>query len=128
MSTRDNTSNDRLRAFALENPKHPKADNALYFAGVGRMGLQDWAGAAKTLEQLLAHQPLELVVRLVVVDLRCPGPFPDARGRDAASAVAIRRHETGLRAAAQRRHRPLVADVDFVRRIQPPGALPMPLG
>ncbi len=46
-----------LEQFAKLHPKHPRADNALYFAGVGRIGLQDYAGAAKVLEDLLSAYP-----------------------------------------------------------------------
>ncbi len=47
----------RLRAFADENRKHPKADNALYFAGLGLMGLKDFEPAAQIFEQLLFRYP-----------------------------------------------------------------------
>ena len=36
----------RLRAFADQNPRHPRADNALYFAGLGLIGLKDYEGAS----------------------------------------------------------------------------------
>jgi TolA-binding protein len=47
----------KLEQFAEANRKHPKADNALYFAGIGRMGLQDYAGAAQLFESLLQKYP-----------------------------------------------------------------------
>jgi tol-pal system protein YbgF len=48
---------DKLQRFALENPRHPKADNALYFSGIGQMGLDAHAQAARTFEQLLSTYP-----------------------------------------------------------------------
>ncbi|WP_374262101.1 tol-pal system YbgF family protein [Corallococcus sp. RDP092CA] len=48
---------ETLTRFAAENPRHPRADNALYFSGLGQMGLQDPAGAAKTFERLIKTYP-----------------------------------------------------------------------
>jgi TolA-binding protein len=48
---------DQLTRFADANPRHPRADNALYFAGLGQMGLQDAASAAKTFERLIKTYP-----------------------------------------------------------------------
>ena len=47
----------RLLEFAQQNPHHSRADNALYFGGLGQMGLKDYAAASKTFEQLLSHYP-----------------------------------------------------------------------
>jgi TolA-binding protein len=47
----------RLVVFARENPRHPKADNALYFAGLGRIGLDEHAAAAQLFEQLVDTYP-----------------------------------------------------------------------
>lgn len=47
----------RLLDFAQTNPRHARADNALYFGGLGQMGLKDYAAASKTFEQLLGHYP-----------------------------------------------------------------------
>ena len=47
----------RLQAFADQNPRHPRADNALYFAGLGRVGLNDNEGAALTFERLIETYP-----------------------------------------------------------------------
>ncbi len=47
----------RLIAFAQDNPRHPKADNALYFAGLGQIGLADHASAAALFEQLVEIYP-----------------------------------------------------------------------
>ncbi|HME91236.1 MAG TPA: hypothetical protein VKE49_07420, partial [Myxococcaceae bacterium] len=41
----------RLQKFAAENPRHPKADNALYLSGVGQMGQGEYERAASTFEQ-----------------------------------------------------------------------------
>ncbi|MBN8467131.1 tetratricopeptide repeat protein [Corallococcus exiguus] len=48
---------ETLTRFAAENPRHPRADNALYFSGLGQMGLKDAAGAAKTFEKLIKNYP-----------------------------------------------------------------------
>ncbi|WP_420715272.1 tetratricopeptide repeat protein [Corallococcus sp. BB11-1] len=48
---------DQLTRFAETNPRHPRADNALYFTGLGQMGLQDPASAAKTFERLIKTYP-----------------------------------------------------------------------
>ncbi|NOK23004.1 tetratricopeptide repeat protein [Corallococcus carmarthensis] len=48
---------ETLTRFASENPRHPRADNALYFSGLGQMGLQDPTGAAKTFERLIKTYP-----------------------------------------------------------------------
>lgn len=65
----------RLAQFAQENPRHARADNALYFSGLGQMGLKDHAAAAKTFEQLIAHYPagdavLDGMLRLAECRLR----------------------------------------------------------
>lgn len=48
---------ERLLSFAQENPRHPRADNALYFGGLGQMGLKDYATAAKSFERLIESYP-----------------------------------------------------------------------
>ncbi|HEY8206651.1 MAG TPA: tetratricopeptide repeat protein [Myxococcaceae bacterium] len=48
---------DRLKQFANDHPRHPKADNALYFASVGLIGMGDLEGAAATLEAMLREYP-----------------------------------------------------------------------
>lgn len=47
----------KLQAFAEQNPRHPRADNALYFAGLGRVGLSDHEGAALAFERLIETYP-----------------------------------------------------------------------
>ncbi|WP_163865593.1 tetratricopeptide repeat protein [Myxococcus eversor] len=47
----------RLRRFSEENPRHPRADNALYFSGLGQMGLNEFKDAARTFERLIATYP-----------------------------------------------------------------------
>ncbi|KFA93643.1 hypothetical protein Q664_07710 [Archangium violaceum Cb vi76] len=47
----------RLQSFAEQNPRHPRADNALYFSGLGQMGLKDHASAAKSFERLISSYP-----------------------------------------------------------------------
>lgn len=48
---------ERLRRFAEENARHPRADNALYFSGLGQMGLNDFKDAAQTFERLIDTYP-----------------------------------------------------------------------
>jgi tol-pal system protein YbgF len=47
----------RLQKFAAENPRHPKADNALYYSGVGLMAESDFDGAANAFEKVLSAYP-----------------------------------------------------------------------
>jgi tol-pal system protein YbgF len=53
----------RLQRFASEYPKSPKADDALYFSGIGLMGLGDYETAAASFEQVLANYPAGNVVQ-----------------------------------------------------------------
>jgi TolA-binding protein len=46
-----------LQAFADANPRHSRADNALYFAGLGLVGLKDHAGGALVFERLIETYP-----------------------------------------------------------------------
>ncbi|HVE87675.1 MAG TPA: tetratricopeptide repeat protein [Myxococcales bacterium] len=48
---------EKLKQFSRDHPRHPKADNALYFAAVGLQGLGDLDGAAATLEAMLREYP-----------------------------------------------------------------------
>ena len=48
---------DKLDTFADAHPKHPSADNALYFAGLARMGLEDFEGAAQRFERVEREYP-----------------------------------------------------------------------
>jgi len=47
----------RLQRFSLDYPRHAKADNALYFSGIGLMGEESWSEAAKTFLQVLSQYP-----------------------------------------------------------------------
>jgi tol-pal system protein YbgF len=53
----------RLQRFASEYPKHRKADDALYFSGIGLMGLGDYEAAGASFEQVLANYPAGNVVQ-----------------------------------------------------------------
>lgn len=46
-----------LQKFAAESPRHPRADNAIYFSGLGLMGLNDFDGAAKAFEDVITRYP-----------------------------------------------------------------------
>jgi tol-pal system protein YbgF len=48
---------EQLQRFAQSAPKHSKADNAIYFSGVGLMGLNDYEDAARAFEEVLARYP-----------------------------------------------------------------------
>lgn len=47
----------KLQSFAEQNPRHPRADNALYFAGLGMIGMNDHEGAAQVFERLISTYP-----------------------------------------------------------------------
>lgn len=47
----------QLQKFAQDAPKHSKADNALYFSGVGLMGLNAYEDAARAFEEVQARYP-----------------------------------------------------------------------
>ncbi|WNG31845.1 tetratricopeptide repeat protein [Cystobacter fuscus] len=64
-----------LLGFAEKNPRHARADNALYFSGLGQMGLKDYASAAGTFERLITRYPagdavLDGMLRLAECRLR----------------------------------------------------------
>ncbi len=65
----------RLLRFAEENPRHSRADNALYFSGLGQMGLKDHKSAVHSFEQLIEKYPagdavLDGMLRLAECRLR----------------------------------------------------------
>jgi TolA-binding protein len=73
----------RLQAFAEANPRHSRADNALYFSGLGMIGMNDHAGAASLFERLIETYPagdavLDGMLRLAECRLKLNQP-EDAR-------------------------------------------------
>jgi tol-pal system protein YbgF len=46
-----------LLQFVGDWPRHPRADNALYFIGIAQMAEQDFAGAARQFERVLVAYP-----------------------------------------------------------------------
>lgn len=60
---------DLLQRFAAEQPKHAKADNALYFAGMGLMGLEDFEDAARTFEDVASRYPAGDIVSDAILKL-----------------------------------------------------------
>ncbi|MFT3835452.1 MAG: tol-pal system protein YbgF [Myxococcaceae bacterium] len=48
---------EQLQRFAADQPKHPKADNAIYWTGLGMMGMNDLEGASKAFEVVLQKYP-----------------------------------------------------------------------
>jgi len=47
----------QLQQFATDWPRHPNADNALYFAGLAQMSLENWEAAARLFESVGARYP-----------------------------------------------------------------------
>ncbi|WP_422723908.1 tetratricopeptide repeat protein [Hyalangium rubrum] len=73
----------KLRAFAEQNPRHSRADNALYFSGLGMIGLNDHSSAASLFERLIQTYPagdavLDGMLRLAECRLKLKQP-EDAR-------------------------------------------------
>ena len=48
---------DTLLAIAQNNPKHPRADNALYYAALGLMGLNNFEDAERLFQQVVDQYP-----------------------------------------------------------------------
>lgn len=46
-----------MQQFVVEWPRHPRADNALYFAGVGLMSAGDYEQAASSFQRVTAEYP-----------------------------------------------------------------------
>jgi tol-pal system protein YbgF len=66
---------ERLRRFAEEHPRHPRADNAMYFSGLGQIGLNEFKDAARTFERLIQTYPagdamLDSMLRLAECRMR----------------------------------------------------------
>jgi len=59
----------RLRAFAARNPGHALADNALYFSGVGLMGLGEYQDAADAFLGVVDGHPSSDVVAQALLRL-----------------------------------------------------------
>jgi tol-pal system protein YbgF len=47
----------KLQEFVVTYPRHARADNALYYSGIGLLGLEDYEGAAAAFERVLAEYP-----------------------------------------------------------------------
>ena len=72
-----------LQKFAAESPRHPRADNALYFSGLGLMGLNDFEDATRAFEDVVARYPagdavMDSLLKLAECRLRLNKPA-DAR-------------------------------------------------
>jgi TolA-binding protein len=66
---------EQLTRFAEENPRHARADNALYFGGLGLMGQGEHAAAAPLFERLMTSYPagdtvLDAMLRLAECRLK----------------------------------------------------------
>jgi TolA-binding protein len=95
----------RLQAFAEQNPRHAHADNALYFGGLGLMGLKDLEGASRLFERLINTYPagdavLDGMLRLAECRLKLKQP-EDAR----ALYTRVMTQFPGTAAAAQAEQR-----------------------
>lgn len=95
----------RLLRFAEENPRHARADNALYFSGLGQMGLKDHKSAVRSFEQLIENYPagdavLDGMLRLAECRLRL-----DQREDARALYTRILTHFPGTAAATQAEQR-----------------------
>ena len=69
----------QMRQFVADWPRHPKADNALYFAGVAEMGEENWSAASQAFEQVMAQYPagdavLESMLKLAECNVRSNHP------------------------------------------------------
>jgi len=60
---------DRLKRFAEAYPRHPKADDALYYAALGELGRGDALRAAKLLELVVQRYPAGDVVQDAMLKL-----------------------------------------------------------
>lgn len=47
----------QLLQFVSDSPRHPHADNALYYVGLAQMAQQDFAGALQEFERVLSQYP-----------------------------------------------------------------------
>lgn len=66
---------EQLKRFAEEHPRHARADNALYFGGLGLMGQGEHAAAAPLFERLISSYPagdtvLDAMLRLAECRLK----------------------------------------------------------
>jgi len=48
---------EQLQRFAESQPRNPNADNALYWSGLGLMGMADFEGASRSFEAVLSRYP-----------------------------------------------------------------------
>lgn len=92
---------DKLKQFARDHPRHAKADNALYFASVGMIGLGDLEGAAATLEAMLREYPAGDAVSDAMLKLaECRARQSRARDAKTIYSEVIQRYP-GTAAASQ---------------------------
>lgn len=69
----------QMRQFVADWPRHPRADNALYFAGLAEMGDENWPAATLAFEQVLAQYPagdavLDSMLKLAECEVRSNQP------------------------------------------------------
>jgi tol-pal system protein YbgF len=100
-----------LQRFATDSPRHPRADNALYFSGLGLMGLGDYEGAARAFEDVLTRYPagdavLESMLKLGECRIRLNKP---AEARTVYQKIVTTYPGTSAASAAQARLSSLTA-------------------
>jgi len=91
----------RLQKFAAENPRHPKADNALYFSGVGQMGQGNYERAASTFEQVISTYPAGDAVKDSMLKLAECRARLNRRGEARALYTQLLKKYPGTAAATQ---------------------------
>jgi tol-pal system protein YbgF len=83
----------RLQRFAAQNPRHPKADNALYFAGVGLMAQSDYEAATGSFDKLLSSYPASDEVRDAMLRLaECRARLKNARAARALYTQVVNKY------------------------------------
>ena len=83
----------RLQRFAAENPRHAKADNALYFVGLGLMAEHDLEGAAAAFEKLLGAYPASDQVRDAMLKLgECRARLKNSRAARALYTQVVKKY------------------------------------
>lgn len=92
---------EAMQRFVVEWPRHPKADNALYFAGVGLMSAESWSEAASSFRRVVAEYPagdavIDAMLKLADCQVKLQAPEEARR-----TWAAIVRNFPGTAAASQ---------------------------
>lgn len=94
-----------LLQFTSDSPRHPRADNALYFAGMGMMALKDFEGAEKVFARVSSSYPAgDVVLDSQLKQAECLQRL--GRARDARALLErVVTNAPGSAAAAQAQNR-----------------------